>query len=104
MIAQAQAKHGQMRSYVDGAGPTRNLDECIAAALRLRPSLQIRCATEAGTGLRLDEDVLEQLGQALDTALSNVEQHAPGAVVTLSVHSEQGIGTRVSLTVPAQQT
>jgi signal transduction histidine kinase len=85
MIAQAQAKHEQMRSYVDGGGPTRNLGECIAGALRLHPSLEIRCATEAVTGLRLAEDVLEQLGQALDTALSNVEQHAPGAAVALSV-------------------
>jgi hypothetical protein len=39
---QAQAKHDQMRSYVDGSGGTRDLQEHVNAILRLYPSLAVR--------------------------------------------------------------
>jgi two-component sensor histidine kinase len=88
MIAQAHAKHEQMRSYVDGTGHTRDLGERVNAVLRLHPGLPVRRVADVEPGVQLPEDTLEQLGQALDTALANVEQHAPGASVTLSVRSE----------------
>jgi signal transduction histidine kinase len=88
MIAQAQAKHEQMRSYVDGAVATRSLEALVAAVLELHPGLRVSTQVEADRDVQLPEDALEQLERALDTALANVEQHAPGASVAVSVRSE----------------
>ncbi len=88
MIAQAQAKHQQMRSYVDGAADTRSLEALVGAVLELHPGLRVRTQVEADRDVRLPEDALEQLERALDTALANVEQHAPGASVVVTVRSE----------------
>jgi signal transduction histidine kinase len=90
MIAQAQAKHQQMRSYVDGTTRIQSLQERVGAVLELHPSLAIRAEVENGPDVRLAEEVLEQLERALDTALANVEQHAPGAKVAVSVRPESG--------------
>ena len=90
MIAQAQAKHEQMRSYVDGSGGARSLHERIRAVLALHPGLPVSPQIDASRDVRLSEDALEQLDRALDTALANVEQHAPGAKVELS----RAVGTR----------
>jgi len=90
MIAQAQAKHQQMRSYVDGIAHARSLEERVAAVLELHPSLAVRTKLETGRDVRLAEDALEHLERALDTALANVEQYAPGANVILSVRPEPG--------------
>ncbi len=87
LIAQARAKHEQMRSYVGGIDRTRDLEEGVNAVLRLHPGLLVRRSTNVGSGVQLPEDTMEQLGRALDTALANVEQHAPGASVTLDVRS-----------------
>lgn len=89
MIAQAQAKHDQMRSYVDGSGGTRNVQERVNAVLRLHPSLPVRPIVAVDPGLQVPSDTLERLGHALDTALANVEQHAPGASVTVSVQADR---------------
>jgi len=88
MIAQAQAKHQQMRSYVDGTGGTRSLAELVDAVLALHPALTVHTQVEAAPDARLGDDALEQLERALDTALANVEQHAPGASVVVSVRPE----------------
>jgi signal transduction histidine kinase len=90
MIAQAQAKHRQMRSYVDGTADVRSVQEQVAAVLELHPGLAVRTNAEPDSSLRLPEDALEHLERALDTALANVEQHAPGASVILSVRSKHG--------------
>jgi len=90
MIAQAQAKHQQLRSYVDGTTHSRNLEERVGAVLELHPSLAVRTEIETGRDVRLAEEALEQLERALDTALANVEQHAPGANVVVSVRPEPG--------------
>jgi signal transduction histidine kinase len=87
MIVQAHAKHEQMRSYVDGTGGMRDLEEGVNAVLRLHPGLPVRRVADVEPGIQLPEDTVEQLGRALDTALANVEQHAPGASVTVSVRS-----------------
>ena len=88
MIAQAHAKHEQMRSYVNGTGGTQDLQEHLNKVLRLHPSLVVRRVADVEPGVQLPGDTLEQLGRALDTALANVEQHAPGAAVTVCVRSE----------------
>ena len=88
MIAQAQVKHQQMRSYVDGSGGARSLEERVRAVLTLHPGLAVNPQIDASRDVRLPEDALEQLERALDTALANVEQHAPGANVELYVRSE----------------
>lgn len=88
MIAQAQAKHEQMRSYVDGTVGTRSLEALVGAVLELHPGLRVRTQVEADRDVQLPEDALEQLERALDTTLANVEQHAPGASVAVSVRSE----------------
>jgi signal transduction histidine kinase len=87
MIAQAQAKHEQMRSYVDGTGGTPGLPARIDAVLRLHPGLPVSSQVEVGPDVQLTAETLEQLEHALDTALANAEQHAPGANVVLSVRS-----------------
>lgn len=96
MITQAQAKHQQMRSYVDGAGGARSLAELVDAVLALHPGLTVHTQVEAGPDVGLPDDAMEQLERALDTALANVEQHAPGASVVVSVRPEPG---RVAVTV-----
>lgn len=96
MIAQAEAKHEQMRSYVDGSGGTRDLQERMNAVLQLHPGLSVRRAGPAEPHVQLPDDVMEQLGRAFDTALANVEQHAPGACVMVSVQIE---GDHVAVTV-----
>lgn len=96
MIAQAQAKHDQMRSYVNGTGGTRDLREHMNAVLRLHPSLRIGPVIPVESDVLLPDDAVEQLGHALDTALANVEQHAPGSSVTVTVQVE---ADRVAVTV-----
>jgi signal transduction histidine kinase len=88
MIAQAQAKHEQMRSYVDGTVDPRGLKARIDGVLQLHPGLPVCSQVEVGPDVRMPGDALEQLERALDTALANAEQHAPGANVVLSVRSE----------------
>lgn len=90
MITQAQAKHQQMRSYVDGAVAAQSLAEVVDGVLALHPGLTVRTQIETGHEARLPDAAIEQLARALDTALSNVEQHAPGAGVVLSVQPEPG--------------
>jgi signal transduction histidine kinase len=87
MIAQAQTKHEQMRSYVDGTDGAPGLRARIDAVLRLHPGLPVSCQVEVGPHIELPAEILEQLERALDTALANAEQHAPGANVALSVQS-----------------
>lgn len=96
MIAQAQAKHDQMRSYVDGSGATRDLREHVDIVLRLHPGVLVQPSWDAEPGIQLPYDAVEQLGRALDTALANAEQHAPGASVTVTVQAE---GEHVAVTV-----
>jgi signal transduction histidine kinase len=87
MIAQAQAKHEQMRSYVDGTGGAPDLWARIDAVLRLHPAVAVCSQVEVGPDVQMSEEILDQLERALDTALANAEQHAPGANVVLSVRS-----------------
>jgi signal transduction histidine kinase len=87
MIAQAQAKHEQMRSYVDGTGGAPGLQARIDAVLRLHPAVPVRSQIEVGPDVQVSAETLDQLERALDTALANAEQHAPGAKVVLSVRS-----------------
>lgn len=90
MIAQAQAKHEQMRSYVDGTRRARSLSELLDVVLALHPGLTVIANVEAGPDIKLPEETLEHLERALDTALANVEQHAPGAGVVMSVSPHHG--------------
>jgi signal transduction histidine kinase len=87
MIAQAQAKHDQMRSYVDGSCGTQDLQEHVNTVLSLHPGVPVHRIWDAEPSIQLPYDTVEQLGRALDTALANVEQHAPGASVTLTVQA-----------------
>jgi signal transduction histidine kinase len=96
MIAQAQAKHDQMRSYVDGSCGTRDLRERVDTVLRLHPGLLVDPIWDVEPGIQLPYDTVEQLGRALDTALANAEQHAPGTSVTVTVQAE---GEQVAVTV-----
>jgi signal transduction histidine kinase len=90
MIAQAQAKHEQMRSYVDGTGGAPGLQARIDSVLRLHPAVAVCSQVEVGPDVQMPAETLDQLERALDTALSNAEQHAPGANVVLSVRSGTG--------------
>ena len=90
MITQAQAKHQQMRSYVDGTVAVQGLADVVDGVLALHPGLMVRTQIEIGHEVRLPYDAMEQLERALDTALANVEQHAPGAGVVVSVQPEPG--------------
>lgn len=88
MIAQARAKHRQMRTYVDGTGGASDLQACVDGILELHPALGVRPDMYIEPDVRLRAAALDQLGLALDTALANAEQHAPGARVTVAVRSE----------------
>lgn len=95
MITQAQARHAQLRSWVDGNGSAGSLAERIGAVLRLHPGLAVDASVEAGDD-DLPEEITEQLERALDTALANAGQHAPGARVTVTARSS---GDEVTVTV-----
>jgi signal transduction histidine kinase len=90
MIADAQAKYDEMRSYVYGTENLGDFNAHLRKALKLHPSLRVRTVVNVDSGAELAEDVLEQLQRALDTALSNAEQHAAGAEVVVSARSEGG--------------
>jgi signal transduction histidine kinase len=47
----------------------------------------VRSQVEVGPEIELTAETLDHLERALDTALANAEQHAPGANVVLSVRS-----------------
>jgi signal transduction histidine kinase len=86
MVTRAQAKHAQLRSWVDGAGSAGGLAERIGTVLRLHPGLPVDASVEVGHD-DPPEEVMEHLERALDTALANVEQYAPGARVALTARS-----------------
>jgi signal transduction histidine kinase len=88
MIADAQAKYEEMKSYVYGTDNLGDFDAHLRKALKLHPSLHVRTVVNLDSGAELAEEVLEQLQRALDTALSNAEQHAAGAEVVVSARSE----------------
>lgn len=90
MITQAQVKHQQMRSYVDGTPAAQSLAKVVDGVLALHPGLTVRTQIETGREVQLPDGAMEHLERALDTALANVEQHAPGAGVVLSVQPEPG--------------
>ncbi len=90
MIADAQAKYEEMSSYVYGTDNLGDVNAHLRKALKLHPSLRVRTVVNVDSGAELAEEVLEQLQRALDTALSNAEQHAAGAEVVVSARSEGG--------------
>ena len=90
MIADAQAKYEEMKSYVYGTENLGDFNAHLRKALNLHPSLRVRTVVNLDSGAELAQDVLEQLQRALDTALSNAEQHAAGAEVVVSARSEGG--------------
>ena len=87
MVTQAQAKYEQMRRYVDGEHSEGELKACLDDVLQLHPRLSIN-NFHVERGVELADEVREQLERALDTALSNVEQHAQGADVAMSTRSD----------------
>ena len=90
MIADAQAKYEEMKSYVYGTENLGDFNAHMRKALKLHPGLRVRTVVNVDSGAELAEEVLEQLQRALDTALSNAEQHAAGAEVVVSARSEGG--------------
>ena len=60
-------------------------ERASVAALR-----EVQPSWDAEPGIQLPYDAVEQLGRALDTALANAEQHAPGASVSMTVQAEGG--------------
>src|SRR5258706_15764884 len=64
MIAQAQAKHEQMRSYVDGTGGGPALRARIDGGLRLHPGLSVRSQGEVGPGTELPAEILKHRERA----------------------------------------
>jgi signal transduction histidine kinase len=89
MMSQAQEKYDQMRSYVDGTDTSQVLEVQLHAVLKLHPLLATRHIVDVEEGLRLPTDAVEHLGRAVDTALANVEQHAPGAEVVVTLRSDR---------------
>ncbi len=85
MTAAALARHDRLRSWVDGTGGPQTLGERVQAVLRSHPALAVHNGHGAGHDGQLPGEVLDQVEIALDTALANVEQHAPGARVGLTV-------------------
>jgi signal transduction histidine kinase len=92
MVAQAHAKYERMRRYVDGGHGDGDLKACLDDVVQLHPRLSIK-DLPVERGVELAEDVREHLERALDTTLSNVEQHAPGAAVAISTRSDTGYVT-----------
>ena len=84
MVAQAQATYDHMRSYVDGKQSVSDLNSCVRSVLGMHGRLSTRVHMENGQLIALPDEAVDHLHRAIDTALANVEQHAPRATVTLS--------------------
>lgn len=96
MVRQALSKYRQMRSYVDGTDELGDLEGCLRSVADLNAELNLELDLRLEAAVRLDEMVARQLHQAVDTALSNVRQHAPRARVILSASTaERLIDVRV---------
>lgn len=96
MIAQAGRAYEHMRSFVDGTQNPLRVRDRVQAVLDLWPRPSVRAVIDLEPSIELSEDVLDHLHRALDTALSNAEQHAPGAAVDVTVHADD---TKVMVTV-----
>lgn len=96
MVAQARRTHDRMRSFVDGAENPLRVRDRVQAVLELRPRLDVRALVDLDPSIELPEDVLDRLHRALDTALSNAEQHAPGATIDVTARADD---THVVVTV-----
>ncbi|TDO29669.1 hypothetical protein EV643_14513 [Kribbella sp. VKM Ac-2527] len=62
--------------------------EHILGILRLHPTLAIRHIVDIEHGTQLSSEIVEHLDRAVDTALANVGQHAPGANVVVTLPSD----------------
>jgi signal transduction histidine kinase len=87
MVARAQEQHQRMRAYVDDAPDARNVEAQVRAVLELHRGLNIDLNIDLETGVELPTDMLESLHLAVDTALANVEQHAPNSTVVVTARS-----------------
>jgi hypothetical protein len=87
LIQQAQAKHRQMRAFVDGTDNPRDLDTHLRAVVDLHPLLATRAVFDIERQARVEPEVLEHLLRAVDTALANVAQNAPDATVVVTAVS-----------------
>lgn len=96
LVQQAMAKYRQMRSYVDGTDHPGDVESCLRVVAELYPALDLRLAVGLEPAVVLGEAVAAQLRQAVDTALSNVQQNAPKARVVLSACL---LGSLVEVTV-----
>lgn len=96
MVAQAGRAYGHMRSFVDGTQRPLRVRDRIQAVLDLRPRPSVRTVIDLEPSIEMPEEVLDHLHRALDTALSNAEQHAPGTVIDVTVHADD---TKVIVTV-----
>jgi signal transduction histidine kinase len=84
MERQARAKYLQLKAYVDGVSPSEDLGSQLCRTLELHPRLSPRTEFDFDPDLELPGEILDRLLRAVDTALANAEQNAPGAGVVLS--------------------
>lgn len=84
MVAQARAKYDELRSYVDGTAKPTDVRALLRRAAELHVLLGPRIVTNLDSAVRISEETAERLERALDSALSNAEQHAPGSQVVIS--------------------
>jgi signal transduction histidine kinase len=96
MVAQAGRAYEHMRSFVDGTQNPLCVRDRVQAVLDLWPRPSVRAVIDLEPSIELSEDVLDRLRRALDTALSNAEQHAPGAAIDVTAHADD---TKVMVTV-----
>jgi len=89
---QARAKYLQLKAYVDGVPLSEDLGSRLQGVLELHPRLIPRTELdlELDLDLGLPEEVLDRLVRAVDTALANAEQNAPGAAVVLTATCDPG--------------
>ncbi len=110
LVEQALTKYRQMRAYVDGTDQPGDVEGCLRSVVELYPTMAPRLVLHLADGVVVDDDVAVSLRQAVDTALSNVQQSAPDASVVLTAESEDrrvvvtivddGPGFDASVTVP----
>jgi signal transduction histidine kinase len=96
MIEQTEAKYRKMRDFVDGRDQQEDLESCLRGVMELHLQLSCRAVFDLDTRTAVSPEVLERLVHAVDTALANVEQNAPGAAVVVHAESDP---TAVRVTV-----
>jgi len=87
---QVRAKYRQVKAFAEGADVDGDLTSRVESLFDLHPRVDIRPRLDLPPGLCLPTEVAARVERAVDTALANAEQNAPGATVRVTATASGG--------------